>query len=105
MGCVVALVSLPLTMFVRGWAVATLWNWFVPFAWPGAPALGIAPAIGLMLLVGATRHIRPTSPTDEEWVKANPKEALARAYRSCLAALLSPLLSVGLGYIIRFWIM
>lgn len=56
-------VSVPITIW-QGFIVKTLWNWFIPSAFPGVPRLAIGTAVGVMLVISL---FTPTSePKDGE---------------------------------------
>jgi hypothetical protein len=46
---------------IYGFVFKTLWNWFVPMAFPTAPHLGIGVALGLGLVLG---YVLPTIPPE-----------------------------------------
>jgi len=72
----------------RGFVLTYLWAWFVvPF---GAPAIGVAWAIGISLIVGYLTRDTDTSGDEENsfWTKL-------------LSAVLTPFLVLGIGAIIH----
>lgn len=78
----------PLIM-LDGWAVRKLWHWFaVPL---GAPALTLAMACGVALLVRTLRgqHVQKETP---EWSKL------------VAAGLMGPLVAVGMGALIHAFV-
>lgn len=83
----VAIVFLALVYF--GWAFTTLWNWFIPDIFAELPSLTILQGISISLVVGA---LRPRLVQKDQ----EPKDAIG--------FLLSPLIAVGLGFILKFWV-
>ena len=88
------IVVIVLSVIMNGWAISTLWAWFVVpiFA---LPTLGIAQAIGLSCLVGLFRQ----SSTNSDKAK-DTTDALATALGQ---ALVTPVITVGLGWVIHLF--
>jgi hypothetical protein len=68
----ISLVSLPIALAARAWALSSLWAWFVmPL---GAPAIGWAHSLGLALLpalaVGDPWAARREPTSESDWGKA-----------------------------------
>jgi hypothetical protein len=81
-----ALIVPAITLYV-GWALSTLWAWFcVPL---GLPALGVAHAAGMLLVLGMLRVRRHD---DKKW-----------AGHEIASYLLAPLIFVGIGYFLKGW--
>jgi hypothetical protein len=77
---------------LRGWVISILWKWFIVSAF-GVPALGIAAAIGVALLVGTMAH----QYTHTEDNRTDGQKAASAVGASILA----PLFLLGLGWIIK----
>lgn len=84
---VLAVVLLIISALITGWAVSTLWGWFiVPL---GVEDITYIHAIGVAIFIGMfTNSASENSDKDNEW--------LAKA----VAKLLWPVLAVGLGWIV-----
>jgi hypothetical protein len=82
----------------NGYVLAILWRWFVvkPF---GAPALTVATAIGISLVVGYLTHQRQVD-TDAE--KAKSMEM--RLMEALLWMLLKPAFALAVGAVVRNWV-
>ena len=74
---------------LNGWAMATLWNWFVAPTFH-IPTLSIQIAWGISILVHLFNN-------DIETKKANDTEELVGKF---IFYLLSPLLAVGTGWLV-----
>jgi hypothetical protein len=47
---VIFVIVIVIVTLYEGWATKTIWNWFIPAIFHGAPRLGIAQAVGLSLI-------------------------------------------------------
>jgi hypothetical protein len=81
---------IPFLLMFHGWAVKTVWNWFVP-AILGWPRLGIAQAIGLSIVVSVAR---PRTPDHQD---ETPTQMWVRTFTNVITVLLS----VGIGWIVH----
>ena len=92
-GCIVALLGVVgigiVSAILNGWAVSTLWGWFVVPIF-GLPDLGILQAIGISLLISVFK----TKGYDSK------KDGGDAAIALLLAVIISPVLSVIVGYIL-----
>jgi hypothetical protein len=77
----------------RGYVLTVLWAWFVVPTF-GLPALALAPAIGLSLVVSFLTH-QLTSKEDD---KRDFSDRMARAIG---VVLLMPLFVLGIGWVVR----
>lgn len=91
------IVSLPVLVFYRAYVFSYLWLWFVvPF---GAPAIGIAMAIGLLVLKGfLTYEIKPTNKAE-----SSDKE-LSEVFQPLLQSYLAPTFIFGIGYFVSLYV-
>ena len=64
-GIVVLFVGYPLAILYGAWVTTKLWGWFVMPTFTGAPALSMAVAAGLELLVMHLRPVPYRKPKDE----------------------------------------
>ncbi len=86
-----AIALIPLLTILRGLVLSTLWRWFlVPL---GAPAIGIAAAIGISVIV-AMLTANPHAATNEKTT------ALQKTWLSILL----PLVSLLSGWIVQFFL-
>lgn len=91
-GCIAALIGLaviPLAVMWKGFVLAKLWGWFLVDKF-GLPALTIAQAIGLAIVVGMFSYIRAKDDEDEVW-------------QPFVLAFLGPLVSLFAGWIVQHW--
>ena len=86
---------IPLTIF-NGWVLSVVWNWFIPTIFAGAPALTIAQALGLSLVVSTLVTIKNK---DSEG-KSLGKIVLSALYDSIFRGLLT----LGFGLIFHFFV-
>jgi hypothetical protein len=92
-GCGLILPLLVLGPLTHGYALSVLWGWFVvPF---GAPAIGVAHAIGLRLAFGALGAL----PKSEQ--KGPNETYVGNAARMWGRAVLAPMLGLLMGEIVR----
>ncbi len=91
MGCVGMILLLPFGSMLNGYALSVLWAWFMIPVFH-LPALGIAQAIGISIVIGMlTKQETPTDKT-QEW------------YTPFIMIFAKPLLSLGIGWIVRIWL-
>jgi uncharacterized membrane protein SpoIIM required for sporulation len=84
---VVAIIGLLLVE--QGWAISTLWGWFVvPL---GAPAIGIAAAIGLAATVAVIRPRRSKPSENKGW-------------KEFAIPVMQPLVCVAIGWIAKQYV-
>jgi hypothetical protein len=82
------IVAVPLLLIETGWAISTLWNWFVhPL---GLPSIGIVTGIGFSVLFAAIRA-RPFKNDKDSTIDENIKYLIG--------IYLFPLASVAIGWI------
>ena len=84
-------------IIVRGWALSTLWLWFlVPI---GAPVIGITTALGISVILGLfTAHL------NQEASKDNKSKTLSELYGTIVAKSIgAPLVSVATGWLITLF--
>ena len=94
MALIVALICIPISVFVNGWTLSVLWAWFaVPIFL--LPPLTIFQAAGVSVVVGFLVYV-PTSPVESDKDKIL-KMAEYVAVR--------PALYLAVGYFVRFWLM
>src|SRR5262245_30592655 len=91
-GYVVALIA---SYLLNGWALTVLWGWFIRPTFH-LPALNIAPAIGLSIVIWLlTRRYdaneKRERTTTEKWLEP------------IVYAIVSPLLSLGIGWIVHLF--
>lgn len=92
-GCLVMLVTAPLTALLNGYALATLWRWFVIPQFH-LPALSIGCAIGFSIFVRLITYQSDASYSDLD------KSDVERMINAVIAAFLLPSLSLGFGWIV-----
>ena len=84
------LLFLVVSFIVNDWALSVLWKWFIlPL---GAPQLSIGSAIGLSIVVGFLTAKPQDSKKEVDWTTVVP------------SALLSPLIAVGIGWIVHLFV-
>lgn len=93
----IMLLSIPIFLYTA-WCITTLWGWFaVPY---GLPQLSYATAVGFVLIVGLLR-IKGQVPS---LFKKDDTKTLTENVGTIIGQLLSPLLIVGIGYLIKLFI-
>ena len=93
----IMLLSIPLFLYTA-WCITTLWGWFaVPY---GLPQLSYATAVGLILIVSIFK-VKGQVPL---LFKKDDNKTLAGNVGIIIGQLLSPLLIVGVGYLIKLFI-
>jgi multisubunit Na+/H+ antiporter MnhB subunit len=80
----------PFLFIEQGWAISTLWNWFV--APLGAPQIGIATAIGISLTAAVIRM---------KGSEKSPERTRRESIERLVGIFLVPLVGVGLGWIVK----
>lgn len=75
----------------RGYALAKLWLWFIEPTF-NAPHISIPVALGISVIVGMLTH--EGAPKDESLSERD------RLIQGCGAAILAPLFSLGIGWIL-----
>jgi len=81
------------SMTMNGWALSKLWAWFVATTL-NAPSLTIPAAIGLAIVV---KFFQPFAKRDKE------KKFTDALIEGALIATMSPLVSVGIGWLVKLW--
>lgn len=81
-----------LAMAVRGWAVKTLWFWFIVSHF-GATSLSWSLAYGLTLISSLLVHTEGPDRSKESWG--------LQTGRMVMVGVIGPLLIVGIGWIIK----
>jgi len=87
------LVLLAISAIWKGYVLTVLWGWFVVPTF-GLPALSLAPAIGMSMVVSFLTH--QSDATKEQ--EGSSSERLAKAVAH---ALLVPALVLGIGAVVR----
>jgi hypothetical protein len=94
-GCLGLIMSIPLLFVVgtaaNGWALATLWEWFILPVFESAPALGVVQAAGIAMVVSFLTYQRQESKLNDD----SAGVAMLKAYWYVLSR---PLMSVGFGW-------
>ncbi len=94
-GIILLAVLMAAGAIVEGWALATLWGWFVVGTF-NVPELSLALAIGLILTVRLVCHNQRSSSHPDE--KTNFGVLFSILF-------IRPLLAVGLGYIVYAYLL
>ena len=88
-----------LASIFRGWVLTILWDWFiVPL---GVPHIGIATALGIVIIVNMLTQHLDTKPEKKYTDDASLLELLVQAFAK---SFLSPLVTLALGAIISSFI-
>ena len=86
------------TMILRGWALSTLWGWFVAPVF-ALPTLGMAQAIGITMIVAL---MTPIKANEKE---RNDKPASKKTFlKSLLTNCSVVLLILGVGWIVKHFL-
>lgn len=97
LGMILATISLVVIgMIMNGWALSTLWNWFVPPIFVGLPTLTFGKSIGIAMvakLFTGAYNLSNTSDTKKKTFTDVFVEGLS-------AAVLVPLITVGIAWIV-----
>lgn len=87
------LVLIPFVWMLEGWALSTLWRWFIVTQFH-AVALTIPSAIGISIVFGL---LKGTTFAAED---PKYKSFLTRVF----AFIITPLFAVGCGWLVRMWL-
>lgn len=80
---------LPLLIAEQGWAISTLWAWFlVPL---GAPAIGIAAAAGIAVTISAIRM---------KGARNEPERTTRQSIEYLVGLFIAPVMYVGVGWVV-----
>jgi hypothetical protein len=85
------------TMILRGWALSTLWGWFVAPVF-ALPTLGMAQAIGITTIVAL---MTPIKANEKE---RNDKPASKTFLKSLVTNCSVVLLTLGIGWIVKHFL-
>ena len=91
-GCFGVIAMMPVVSLIDGWALATMWRWFVVPIFH-LPALGLAYAIGIGLVASLLTH--------QDKGKPDPSDTW---YRPVTSALMRPLVTLGIAWIVRLFV-
>jgi hypothetical protein len=80
---------------MSGWALATIWNWFIPPIF-GLTSLTVWQAIGVGMVLELFTGVRTKSDSSDNKNKTYMKVL----YESLIKVILTPVLSVGVAWII-----
>ncbi len=100
-----------LSIFFSAFAFSTVWNWFVPTAFAGAPALDKSQALGLMLVVSypIVFSLLSTSVnvallkrrSDEHEPPRNPYDKLREELGKAVGTNIAIALALVVGYVVH----
>jgi hypothetical protein len=90
------LVALVGSYLLNGWTLTVLWGWFIRPTF-GLPALGIAPAIGLSIIVGYLVH---RSQSDKEWKQKTWTEKWIEPF---VHAIIRPTFALAIGWVVHLF--
>lgn len=94
-GCLILVLALPFTIAVRGWALASLWLWFVvPL---GVPNISTVHAYGLSVLIS----LFGSSFAKPESTQVKSRESVIIGH--LITAFATPMFAVGMGWIVKQW--
>ena len=79
----------PILFFIQGWAISTLWNWFI--APIGAPQIGIATALGISLTAAVIRF---------KGTKSDDNISRRQRLERLIGYFLVPVVGVGIGWVV-----
>jgi len=74
---ILALLLVPLSLFLSGFTLSTLWNWFIPAVVPTLGVIGIWQAAGLALLVNYLTYTRRVETENEKKLELYQKVLLS----------------------------
>jgi predicted branched-subunit amino acid permease len=86
----ILLLVVPLSLYYA-WASSILWGWFIVPLF-GLPEVSVLQMWGVMLFLSLLKPNVPANKSDTEAALSNT-----------LSFLCSPLLALGIGYVLRFW--
>jgi len=90
-----AVLSVVVGSIMNGWAISVLWRWFIVGVF-GLPLLSIPQAIGFALVIRVLTH--QSKPKEPE------KSTIELVVEIIATGILSPLMVVGLGYIVSLFL-
>lgn len=94
LGCIGSIVVLIASVILNGWVLSVLWDWFITSTFD-APSLGIAPAIGIAMVVSFLTD-KGRKPTCAMKKKTGWEDLVVEL----LYLLMYPLFALGAGWII-----
>lgn len=92
-GCLLLLITVPLSAIWRGYILSILWGWFIVSTFE-APPLGVAAAIGVSLVISYL-----TKQNDE--YKDESKSQMERVIQSIVYAFLDPAVALAFGWAVH----
>lgn len=98
MGCIVLAAMMPLAMVLRGWVLSIVWRWFVVSQFH-IMGLTIPAAIGLSIVI--CMFTDKSASSEPKSTGATVTSIVGRAAGTLLVG---PLLTLGLAWIVRYWL-
>lgn len=96
LGCLIALVTMPISTVLRGYVLSVLWAWFIVPQFDVKP-LGIVSAIGVALVVGWLAKDTAPSPVKDK------KPFLETIVEGVFLSIAMPLMILFTGYIVHLF--
>ena len=98
LGCVGAIIVWIAAVILRGWVLTVMWGWFMVPVF-NAPSISIAAGLGISMIVSfLTSEHKPATKSE------TPKsEAWLRLAEQLVFAILYPLLTLAVGYIVQLF--
>ena len=90
---VLYLILVGLSAVINGWALMTLWGWFIVALFEAAPMLDLGQAVGLALVVGFLTKSWDSNKSEGDSLSDAIGQALA-------VVILRPALSVAFGWVV-----
>lgn len=84
-------------ILIRAWVLVTLWGWFIPPMFVGAPEMTITTAIGISLIVGMFTHHLQTKKTESGKTKGQA------AVDVVAHGLFAPLVTLAIGWVVTLF--
>lgn len=96
LGCLLLLISIPISVSIRGYVLVKLWAWFIVTHFGVAP-LSVATALGIALIAGFLTY----QDIDVESPKRSYGETIIRGI---VGRVIGPLVTLLFGWLVlRFW--
>jgi len=96
-GCIGGTIIYVIAVILNGWVLSILWGWFIVPTF-NAPTLGIAPAIGVAMVIGFL-----TNKGSRQTYAMDKREFWEKIFVELFVSLLLPFTTLGIGWIVKMF--